>query len=56
MKTTKDLAKDPARLAMLVSNVEPPWMAGFGALAAIADENRQVLKLIEKEFDELPQP
>lgn len=31
--------------------VEPPWMAGFGALSDITDENRHVLSLIEEEFD-----
>ncbi len=33
--------------------VEPPWMAGFGALSDIADENRHVLNLIEEEFERL---
>ena len=33
--------------------VEPPWMAGFGALSDIADENRHVLSLIEEEFERL---
>ena len=33
--------------------VEPPWMAGFGALSDIADENRYVLNLIEEEFERL---
>ena len=33
--------------------VEPPWMAGFGALSDLADENRQVLQLIEEEFERL---
>ena len=32
---------------------EPPWMAGFGALADMADENRHILKLIEEEFEKL---
>ena len=30
---------------------EPPWMAGFGALADLAGENRRVLELIEEEFE-----
>ena len=34
-------------------SVEPPWMAGFGALSDIADENRHVLNLIEEEFERL---
>ena len=29
---------------------EPPWMAGFGALADLAGENRRILALIEEEF------
>ena len=33
--------------------VEPPWMAGFGALSDIADENRHVLQLIEEEFERI---
>ncbi len=30
---------------------EPPWMAGFGGLADLRDENRRVLGLIEEEFE-----
>lgn len=30
---------------------EPPWMAGFGELADLADENRRILSLIEEEFE-----
>lgn len=30
---------------------EPPWMAGFGELADLADENRRILTLIEEEFE-----
>ncbi len=33
--------------------VEPPWMAGFGALSDIADENRHVLNLIKEEFERI---
>ena len=33
--------------------VEPPWMAGFGALSDLADENRRVLNLIDEEFERL---
>jgi len=29
---------------------EPPWMADFGELADLADENRRVLALVEEEF------
>ncbi len=32
---------------------EPPWMAGFGALSDIREENRRVLELIEDEFERL---
>ena len=32
---------------------EPPWMAGFGALSDLSDENRRVLELIEDEFERL---
>ena len=30
---------------------DPPWMAGFGALADLADETDRILKLIEEEFE-----
>ena len=33
---------------------EPPWMAGFGALSDLTDENRRVLEAIEEEFERLP--
>ncbi|MXW93638.1 MAG: hypothetical protein F4X42_01570 [Rhodospirillaceae bacterium] len=33
---------------------DPPWMAGFGALSDIADENRRILAVIEEEFEKLP--
>lgn len=32
---------------------EAPWMAGFGALSDLSDENRRILELIEEEFDTL---
>ena len=32
---------------------EPPWMAGFGALADLSNENSRVLGLIEEEFETL---
>lgn len=28
-----------------------PWMAGFGALSDLSDENRRVLAVIEQEFE-----
>ena len=34
-------------------NEEPPWMAGFGALSDLSDENRRVLDAIEDEFERL---
>ena len=30
---------------------EAPWMAGFGALSDLAEENRHVLAVIEREFE-----
>lgn len=30
-----------------------PWMAGFGQLADLADENQRVLQAIEEEFETL---
>ena len=35
------------------ANEAPPWMAGFGALSDIRDENRRVLESIEDEFERL---
>ena len=35
------------------ASAEPPWMAGFGALADLSDENRRVLEGIEEEFEKL---
>ena len=32
---------------------DPPWMAGFGVLADLADENRRILRMIEEEFERL---
>lgn len=32
---------------------EAPWMAGFGALSDLSDENRRILKLINEEFETL---
>ena len=34
-------------------NTEPPWMAGFGALSDLSDENRCILEFIEGEFERL---
>ena len=30
---------------------EVPWMAGFGALSDLAEENRRILGVIEQEFE-----
>ena len=34
-------------------NADPRWMAGFGALSDLSDENRRVLDSIEEEFERL---
>ena len=31
----------------------PPWMAGFGGLADLADESRRLMTLVEEEFDSI---
>ena len=36
------------------SGGEPPWMAGFGALSDLSEENRRILDIIENEFERLP--
>lgn len=33
------------------SRTDPPWMAGFGALSDLSDENRRILDIIEEEFE-----
>ena len=33
------------------SETEAPWMAGFGVLSDLADENRRILGLVEQEFE-----
>lgn len=30
---------------------DPPWMAGFGALSDLSDENRRILEIIREEFE-----
>ena len=35
-------------------DADPPWMAGFGALADLREENRLIEALIEEEFEKLP--
>ena len=34
-------------------DAEPPWMAGFGVLSDLSDENRRILDVIEAEFERL---
>ena len=34
-------------------DTEPPWVAGFGALSDLSDENRRILAAIEEEFETL---
>ena len=36
-----------------VCESDPPWMAGFGALSDLSDENRVILGAIEEEFETL---
>ena len=52
---TEALKEQLRRNAVETDNggTEPPWMAGFGALSDLADENRHVLRLIEEEFERL---
>ena len=52
---TEALEERLRRCAVETGNggVEPAWMAGFGALSDIAEENRHVLDLIEEEFEKL---
>ena len=35
------------------ARAEPPWMAGFGVLSDLSDENRRILDIIEEEFETL---
>ena len=30
---------------------DPPWMAGFGVLADLSNENRRILRMIDEEFE-----
>ena len=36
-----------------VGETGAPWMAGFGALSDLSDENHRVLNVIEEEFERL---
>ena len=31
--------------------IDAPWMAGFGALSDLSDENRRILEIIREEFE-----
>ena len=33
------------------SRTDPPWMAGFGVLSDLSEENRRILEVIEEEFE-----
>jgi len=33
------------------ANQEAPWMAGFGKLSDLSDETREVMAMIEEEFE-----
>ena len=35
------------------SKTDPPWMAGFGVLSDLSDENRRILEIIEEEFEKI---
>ena len=39
------------KLSRCATGSEAPWMAGFGALAELSEENRQILCLIGEEFE-----
>ncbi len=41
------------QLRRCTSETEVPWMAGFGGLSDLSDENRRVLTVIEQEFETL---
>ncbi len=39
------------QLRRCASETQAPWMAGFGVLSDLSDENRHVLTIIEQEFE-----
>lgn len=41
------------KLRRYSNETETPWMAGFGALSDLSDENQRVLDIIEQEFETL---
>ena len=43
-----------AKVGATPATEEPSWMAGFGALSDLSDENRRILDNIEDEFERLP--
>lgn len=48
---TEALGKRLRSSTVEICNTESPWMAGFGALSDLSEENRHVLGLIEQEFE-----
>ena len=52
---TNALEKELRRCARAcpASEKEAPWMAGFGELADLSNENRRVIGAIEEEFETL---
>lgn len=41
------------KLRLYSSETDAPWMAGFGVLSDLSDENRRVLDIIEQEFERI---
>lgn len=41
------------QLRRCAGETEAPWMAGFGELSDLSDENRRILTVIEQEFETL---
>ena len=39
------------KLHRYATDTQAQWMAGFGALSDLSDENRQILRLIGEEFE-----
>ena len=39
------------KLSRCLTGSEAPWMAGFGVLAELSEENRQILRVIAEEFE-----
>lgn len=41
------------KLRLFADQPKAPWMAGFGGLSDLVDENRRVLQVIAEEFETL---